>query len=83
MQTVLNFKHTPDTITLDHRSEIFKISQDTIWDVNIYMIFIRKLIPLGRRTRNYLEACSNEGPIYFFFFDITAVDFFENLNACI
>ncbi len=45
--------YTADTITLDCKSEDFKIKQGTIWMVAICMIFINELILLGNGMKNF------------------------------
>ena len=74
--------YTPDTITLDHRSEHFKISQDTIWDGKYLYDLYKEAYTPWEWHKELFEACSNEGLIYFSSpFDVTAVDFLENLNV--
>jgi pseudaminic acid synthase len=74
--------YTPDTITLDHKSDHFKISQDTIWDGKyLYDLYEEAFTPWEWHEELF-DVCSSEGLSYFSSpFDITAVDFLEGLNV--
>lgn len=74
--------YTPDTITLDCDSDMFTISQGTLWDKRkFYDLYAEAMTPwewhealLNHAKRLGMEAFSSP-------FDPTAVDFLENLNV--
>lgn len=74
--------YTPETITLDHRSDHFKITQDTIWDGKYLYDLYQEAYTPWEWHEELFEACSNEELTYFSSpFDNTAVDFLETLNV--
>ena len=74
--------YTPDTITLNHRSEPFKINQGTIWDGKyLYDLYKEAYTPWDWHEELF-QICSDEGLVYFSSpFDISAVDFLETLEV--
>jgi pseudaminic acid synthase len=76
--------YTPDTITLNSDKSYFKIKQDTIWDgQTLYDLYQKAYMPWEwqKKLKNYADEI---GIILFSSpFDLTAVDFLENLNIAI
>ena len=73
---------TADTITLNSKSEDFKISQGTLWDGQyLYDLYKTTHTPWGWH-KELIQVAKEEGLICFSSpFDNTAVDFLENLNV--
>ena len=74
--------YTADTITLNHKSDHFKLTQGTIWDGQyLYDLYKTAYTPWEWHERLF-KVCSEEGLVSFSSpFDFTAVDFLENLNV--
>ena len=74
--------YTPDTITLNHKSDHFKISQETIWDGQyLYDLYEQAYTPWEWHEELF-QACKDQGLESFSSpFDITAVNFLETLNV--
>ena len=74
--------YTADTITLDHKSDYFKITQDTIWDGQYLYDLYKKSYTPWEWHEELFKTCADEGLISFSSpFDFTAVDFLETLNV--
>ena len=74
--------YTPDTITLDHKSDHFKLTQGTIWDGQYLYDLYKGAYTPWEWHEELFQTCRDEGLVYFSSpFDITAVDFLENLNV--
>jgi pseudaminic acid synthase len=72
--------YTADTITLDHKSDHFKISQGTIWDGQYLHDLYKKAYTPWEWHEELFRVCSDEGLASFSSpFDFTAVDFLEEL----
>jgi pseudaminic acid synthase len=74
--------YTPDTITLDLKTEDFKLSQGTIWDGKyLYDLYSEAYTPWEWHEELF-RAAKEEGLICFSSpFDKTAVDLLESLNT--
>ena len=74
--------YTPDTITINHKSDHFKIAQETIWDGQyLYDLYQQAYTPWEWHEELF-QTCRDEGLESFSSpFDITAVDFLEKLNV--
>jgi len=74
--------YTADTITLNVKSDLFKISQGTVWDGQyLYELYQKASLPWDWHKELYTEA-AKEGLVCFSSpFDKTAVDFLEELNT--
>lgn len=74
--------YTADTITLDVRSDDFKLSQGTIWDGKyLYDLYKEAYTPWEWHEKLF-KAAAEEGLVCFSSpFDPTAVDLLESLNA--
>jgi len=74
--------YTADTITLDCKTDDFKIKQGTIWDGKyLYDLYKEAYTPWEWHDELF-KAAKEEGLVCFSSpFDKTAVDFLENLNA--
>ena len=76
--------YTPDTITLNSDKSYFKIKQDTIWDgQTLYNLYQKAYMPWEwqKKLKNYADEI---GIMLFSSpFDLTAVDFLEDLNIAI
>ncbi len=74
--------YTPDTITLDHKSDHFKLTQGTIWDGQYLYDLYKTAYTPWEWHEELFKTCHEEGLISFSSpFDITAVDFLENLKV--
>lgn len=74
--------YTPDTITLDHKSNHFKISQDTVWDGQYLYDLYKQAYTPWEWHEELFQTCKDEGLESFSSpFDFTAVDFLEKLNV--
>tara|TARA_B100000900_G_scaffold137233_1_gene116206 strand:- start:282 stop:1325 length:1044 start_codon:yes stop_codon:yes gene_type:complete len=74
--------YTPDTITLDHKSDHFKLTQGTIWDGQYLYDLYKGAYTPWEWHEELFQTCRDEGLVYFSSpFDISAVDFLENLNV--
>lgn len=72
--------YTADTITLNHKSDHFKITQGTIWDGQYLHDLYKTAFTPWEWHEELFKACSEEGLVSFSSpFDFTAVDFLENL----
>lgn len=74
--------YTPDTITINHKSDYFKIAQETIWDGQyLYDLYNQAYTP-WEWHKELFQTCKEEGLESFSSpFDFTAVDFLEELNV--
>jgi len=74
--------YTADTITLNSHNEYFTIKQDTIWDgKNLYDLYKDASLP-WEWHKELMQTAKDEGLICFSSpFDISAVDFLEELNV--
>lgn len=74
--------YTADTITIDHRSTDFKLSQGTIWDGQyLYDLYLQAYTPWEWHAE-LMKVAEEEGLICFSSpFDKTAVDFLEDLDV--
>jgi len=74
--------YTADTLTLDVKSDDFKIKGGTLWDDNyLYNLYKEAYTPWDWHTRLF-EVAKQEGLVCFSSpFDKTAVDFLETLNV--
>ncbi len=74
--------YTPDTITLDCDSELFTISQGTLWDKRkFYDLYAEAMTP-WEWHKQLFDHAKNLGMLAFSSpFDPTAVDFLENLDV--
>lgn len=74
--------YTADTITLDAKSDYFKINQGTAWDGQyLYDLYKNASLPWSWHNRLF-ELASKEGLVCFSSpFDHSAVDFLESLNT--
>ena len=74
--------YTADTITLNHKSHHFKITQGTIWDGNYLYDLYKEAFTPWEWHEELFQVCIDEGLEYFSSpFDKTAVDFLEGLNV--
>jgi len=74
--------YTADTITLDHKSDYFKITQGTIWDGQYLHDLYKTAFTPWEWHETLFQTCANEDLISFSSpFDFTAVDFLEQLNV--
>ena len=74
--------YTADTITIDVRSDLFKINQGTHWDGQyLYNLYKEASLPWGWHQKLF-EVAAEEGLVCFSSpFDFTAVDFLEELKC--
>lgn len=74
--------YTADTITLDCDNEYFQINQGTIWDgTTLYKLYQEAYTPWEWHAAIQAEA-QKEGLVFFSTpFDVTAVDFLEDLDV--
>ncbi|MCK2084579.1 pseudaminic acid synthase [Aeromonas sp. 3925] len=74
--------YTADTITLDCDNEYFQINQGTIWDgTTLYKLYQEAYTPWEWHAAIQAEA-HKEGLVFFSTpFDVTAVDFLEDLDV--
>jgi pseudaminic acid synthase len=74
--------YTADTITLDCGNEYFQINQGTIWDgTTLYKLYQEAYTPWEWHAAIQAEA-QKEGLVFFSTpFDVTAVDFLEDLDV--
>jgi pseudaminic acid synthase len=74
--------YTADTITIDHKSSDFKLSQGTIWDGQyLYDLYLQAYTPWEWHAE-LMKVAKEEGLICFSSpFDKTAVDFLEGLDV--
>tara|TARA_B110000263_G_C15310132_1_gene512623 strand:+ start:3298 stop:4341 length:1044 start_codon:yes stop_codon:yes gene_type:complete len=74
--------YTADTITLNHKSDHFKITQGTIWDGNYLYDLYKEAYTPWEWHEQLFKVCVDEGLESFSSpFDFTAVDFLESLNV--
>jgi pseudaminic acid synthase len=74
--------YTPDTITIDHRSDDFKLKQGTIWDGQYLYDLYKQAFTPWEWHKVLFDVASEEGLICFSSpFDKSAVDFLEGLNV--
>ncbi|MGG7153323.1 pseudaminic acid synthase [Clostridium neonatale] len=74
--------YTPDTITIDCDNEYFQIKQGTIWDgTTLHKLYQTAYTPWEWQPK-LKKVAEDEGLIFFSSpFDITAVDFLEEMNV--
>lgn len=73
--------YTPDTITLDSDKEYFQIKQGTIWDgVTLYKLYKEAYTPWEWQPKLKKYAESLDLICFSSPFDVTAVDFLEEIN---
>lgn len=74
--------YTPDTITIDCDNEYFKVTQGTIWDgTTLHKLYQEAYTPWEWQPK-LKKIAEEEGLICFSSpFDITAVDFLEDMNV--
>ncbi|TAH60605.1 MAG: pseudaminic acid synthase, partial [Gottschalkiaceae bacterium] len=74
--------YTPDTITIDCDNEHFKVRQGTIWDgTTLHKLYQEAYTPWEWQPK-LKKIAEEEGLIFFSSpFDITAVDFLEDMNV--
>ena len=74
--------YTADTITLDHKSDYFKLTQGTIWDGQYLHDLYKTAFTPWEWHEMLFKTCADEGLISFSSpFDFTAVDFLEQLDV--
>jgi pseudaminic acid synthase len=74
--------YTPDTITLDCDSELFTISQGTLWDKRkFYDLYAEAMTPWEWHEALFNHAKSLGMQAFSSPFDPTAVDYLENLDV--
>lgn len=74
--------YTPDTITLDCDSDMFTISQGTLWDKRkFYDLYAEAMTPWEWHEALFNHAKSLGMEAFSSPFDSTAVDFLENLDV--
>lgn len=74
--------YTADTITLDCNNEYFQINQGTLWDGKTLHSLYQEAFTPWEWHKEIFEAAEKEGLICFSSpFDISAVDFLEDLNV--
>lgn len=74
--------YTPDTITLNHKSDYFKLTQGTIWDGQYLYDLYKTAYTPWEWHKDLFKTCAEEGLIYFSSpFDLSAVDFLEDLDV--
>lgn len=74
--------YTADTITLDHKSDYFKLTQGTIWDGQYLHDLYKTAFTPWEWHETLFKTCADEGLISFSSpFDFTAVDFLEQLDV--
>ena len=74
--------YTADTITLDHKSDYFKLTQGTIWDGQYLHDLYKTAFTPWEWHETLFQTCADEGLISFSSpFDFTAVDFLEQLDV--
>lgn len=74
--------YTPDTITIDCDNKYFQITQGTIWDgTTLHKLYQEAYTPWEWQPK-LKKIAEEEGLIFFSSpFDITAVDFLEDMNV--
>lgn len=74
--------YTPDTITLDHKSDYFQLTQGTIWDGQYLYDLYKSAYTPWEWHEELFQTSKEQGLISFSSpFDLTAVDFLEKLNV--
>ena len=74
--------YTADTITLNHKSNDFRLSQGTIWDGQYLYDLYQKAFTPWEWHAELMRVANEEGLICFSSpFDKTAVDFLESINC--
>ena len=74
--------YTADTITLNHRSNDFKITQGTKWDGRyLYDLYQEAYTPWEWHEELFKECKKNDLISFSSPFDFTAVDFLEELDV--
>lgn len=74
--------YTPDTITIDCKSELFRIGKGTLWEGrSLYDLYGEAYTPWEWHAGLFAEARSLGLDIFSTAFDPTAVDFLEDLSV--
>jgi N-acetylneuraminate synthase len=74
--------YTPDTITIDCRSELFRIGKSTLWEGRfLYDLYGEAYTPWDWHAGLFEEARKLEMDIFSTAFDPSAVDFLEELSV--
>ncbi len=74
--------YTPDTITIDCHSELFRIGKGSLWGGKfLYDLYGEAYTPWEWHARLFEEARAQEMDIFSTAFDPSAVDFLEELSA--
>ena len=74
--------YTADTITLDVKNECFKINQGTAWDGRYLYDLYQEAFTPWEWHNTLFDVAASEGLVCFSSpFDVTAVDFLEELNT--
>jgi pseudaminic acid synthase len=74
--------YTADTITIDSKKDDFRIGQGTIWDGQYLYDLYKTAYTPWEWHKQLFDAAKEEGLVCFSSpFDLTAVDFLENLDA--
>jgi len=74
--------YTADTITINHKSHDFKLTQGTIWDGQyLYDLYQQAFTPWEWHKALFQEAKKQDLICFSSPFDKTAVDFLEDLNV--
>lgn len=74
--------YTPETITIDHKSDLFKINQGTIWDGKYLFDLYKEAFTPWEWHEELFKLCSEVGLTFFSSpFDKSAVDFLEGLQV--
>jgi len=74
--------YTPDTMTIDCNNKYFKINQGTVWDgITLYELYCKAYTPWDWFPTLQKKATDLKLDFFSSPFDVTAVDFLENLNV--
>ena len=73
--------YTPDTLTIDCNSDIFKVGKDTLWSgESFYSLYKKAYTPWEWHKELFEEAKKNNIICFSTPFDKTAIDFLEEIN---
>lgn len=76
--------YTPDTITIDCKSELFRIGKGTLWEGKfLYDLYAEAYTPWEWHAGLFEEARALEMDIFSTAFDPSAVDFLEDLSVSV
>ena len=74
--------YTPDTITIDCKSELFRIAKGTLWEGQfLYDLYGEAYTPWEWHAGLFEEARKRDMDIFSTAFDVSAVDFLEELSV--